>query len=129
MVEIVKITFIGIVGVMLALQFKFIKQDYSIFIGIVVSVFIFMFCIDSFKSMFLRFQTIWSYLGDTSKYLRILLKALGITYICEFGQAICKDAGFSTVADQISIIGKITILFMGLPIIAAVIEQLKILGG
>ena len=66
-----------------------------------------------------------NYLGDAQGYLSILLKVIGITYICEFSAGICKDAGFHSVADQIEILGKLSVLFAGLPILFAVIEQIQ----
>ena len=65
------------------------------------------------------------YLGDSKNYLGILLKVIGITYICEFSAGICKDAGFSSVSDQIEILGKLSVMFAGLPILFAVVEQIR----
>ena len=49
---------------------------------------------------------------------------IGITYICEFSSDICRDAGYQTVAGQIEVLGKLTVMFAGLPILFAVIEQI-----
>ena len=54
-----------------------------------------------------------------------MLKVIGITYICEFSSGICKDAGYQSVAGQIEILGKLTVMFSGLPILFAVIEQIQ----
>ena len=56
--------------------------------------------------------------------LGILMKVVGITYLCEFSVGMCKDAGFTAVADQIEILGKLSVLFAGLPILLAVIRQI-----
>jgi len=58
-------------------------------------------------------------------YLSILIKVIGITYLCEFSAAICKDAGFSTVADQIEVLGKLSVMFAGLPILLALLELIQ----
>ena len=65
------------------------------------------------------------YLGAGEQYLSILLKVMGITYICEFSSGICKDAGYGTVASQIEILGKLSVMFAGIPVLFAVIEQLQ----
>ena len=65
------------------------------------------------------------HLGGAQSYLSILLKVIGITYICEFSAGICKDAGFSSVSDQIEILGKLSVMFAGLPILFAVVEQIQ----
>lgn len=71
-----------------------------------------------------RFPTYNMYLGETQGYLGILMKVVGITYLCEFSAGMCKDAGFTAVADQIEILGKLSVLFAGLPILLAVIRQI-----
>lgn len=52
------------------------------------------------------------------------MKVVGITYLCEFSAGICKDAGFAAVSDQIEILGKLSVLFAGLPILLTVIRQI-----
>lgn len=127
MPDIVKIGFIGIIGVILALQFKSQKPEFSICIGIVSSILILGLGINKLQSMIALYGKMQSYLGDTQYYLTILLKIVGITYICEFCSGICKDAGYGTVAQQIEIMGKVTVLVSGLPILLAVVEQIYML--
>ena len=51
-----------------------------------------------------------------STYLVILVKLIGIAYICEFAASISKDAGYSAVASQIELLGKLTMLVVSLPV-------------
>ena len=71
-----------------------------------------------------EFRGLQQYLGDSKGYLGILMKVVGITYLCEFSDGICKDAGFSSVSDQLEILGKLSVLFAGLPILLSVIRQI-----
>lgn len=125
MQEIVKVAFVGIVGVLLALQFKGQKSEYSTYIGIALSILIFSFCIGQVKVVAEEFGRLGRYLGEAGDYLFVLLKVVGITYICEFSSAMCKDAGFQAVASQIEVLGKLSVMFAGLPILFAVIEQIQ----
>lgn len=125
MSNILKVTFIGIIGIIIAIQFKSTKQEYTILVGVGLSLVIFCFCLSSLEELFGRMKGIWDYVGDSGSYLSILLKVVGITYVCEFGQAISKDAGFMAVSEQIGIVGKLAILMSGLPIILNVLEQLQ----
>ena len=72
-----------------------------------------------------QFEKIRDYLGGAESYLSILLRVIGITYICEFSAGICKDAGYQSVAGQIEILGKLAVMFAGLPILFTVIEQIQ----
>lgn len=125
MTEVIKVGMLGITGVLLALQFKAHKPEYSIYIGFALGVLIFCYVLKQVEAVMTQIDFIRKYLGEAQSYLTILLKVIGITYICEFSAGICKDAGFSSVSDQIEILGKLSIMFAGLPILFAVIEQIQ----
>ena len=58
-------------------------------------------------------------------YIGTLLKMLGITYVAEFSSGICKDAGYHTIATQIEMFGKITILVLSMPILLTLLKTLQ----
>ena len=64
-------------------------------------------------------------LGEDTSFFAILLKVVGITYICEFCAGICKDAGYGAVGGQIEIFGKVMVLLSGLPVLLSVIETIQ----
>ncbi len=125
MTEIVKIGFLGIAGVLLAIQFRGTKGEYATYIGLAVSIIIFCFSMRQMETIMGQFLKIRTYLNGSERYLSILFKVIGITYICEFSADICRDAGYQAVAGQIEVLGKLTVMFAGLPILFAVIEQIQ----
>lgn len=125
MAELIKVSFLGIAGVLLAVQFKSQKPEYGIYIGVGVGILIFAFCLRQMEAVMLQFQRIRDYLGGAESYLSILIRVIGITYICEFSSGICRDAGYQSVAGQIEILGKLAVMFAGLPILFTVIEQIQ----
>ena len=122
--EIVKIGILGIAGVMVALQFRTTKPEISLYMGLAVSILIFSFSLDGLFRILRKMEVLQSYITSGDSYFRLLFKAVGITYICEFSSGICKDAGYQAVAGQIEVLGKLTVMFAGLPILFAVIEQI-----
>ena len=122
--EIIKLSLFGIVGVLLATQFKGIKSEYNFYIGIGIALIIFFYAINSLSSLISELGVLGKYLQGGGGYLGTLLKIVGITYICEFGAGICKDAGFQSIAGQIEVLGKMTVMFAGLPILLALLEQI-----
>ena len=118
MSEIIKIALLGIAGVLFAIQFRQQRPEYTLLIGFALSVLVFSYVLG------LTGQLLEEYLGDAKGYLGILMKVVGITYLCEFSAGICKDAGFAAVSDQIEILGKLSVLFAGLPILLTVIRQI-----
>lgn len=127
MQEIVKVAFLGILGVLLAMQFKGVKQEYSIYIGLALCLLLFGWGLRQIQSILPRIMELWSFLGGMGGYLGVLLKVIGITYVCEFSAGICRDAGYQAIASQIEVLGKLSIMFSGLPILFAVIEQMQLL--
>ena len=65
---------------------------------------------------------------DTSR-ISFDLKVIGITYICEFCANLCRDAGYGSIAGQIELSGKLSVLMLGLPILLTLLETLKSYGG
>lgn len=125
MSELIKIGILGILGVMVALQFRAVRPEYGVYMGLVISVLIFTYAVRQFSAVLGQFALIRQFLGSSQSYLSILLKITGVTYICEFSAGICKDAGYGAVAEQIEILGKLSVMFAGLPILLAVMEQLQ----
>lgn len=123
--ELIRIGLLGIVGVLFALQFKNQKTEVSMYIGLAVAIIIFHYVLSYLFAALEQFKTFQTYLGAGSEYLKILLKVVGITYICEFSSGICKDAGYSSVAMQIELLGKLSVLFAGLPILFALVQQME----
>ena len=125
MQELVKVVFLGIAGVMLAIQFKSQKPEYGMYMGLAVGILVFGYALRQVAAVTAQLGKLRSYLGGAESYLAILLKVIGITYICEFSADICKDAGYQTVAGQIEVLGKLSVMFAGLPVLFAVIEQIQ----
>ena len=63
--------------------------------------------------------------GPGNDYWKTLWKILGITYAAEFSSAICKDAGYQTIALQIEVFAKITILVLSLPVLSALLQTIR----
>lgn len=127
--EVMKISILGLAGVMLALQFKSIKPEISIYIGLTVGIIIFGFALEGLFQMIQKMELLQKYMETGASYFKILFKAVGITYICEFTAAICKDAGYGAVAGQIEVFGKLSVLFMGMPLLIAIIENISAIAG
>ena len=125
MEEVIKIGVIGILSVMLAVQFKHTKSEYGIYIAFGVAILMFSYVIKYLYSLVTQISELQGYLSGSYAYLKALLKIVGITYICEFCAGICKDAGYQSVSNQIEIIGKLSVMIVGMPILMAVIEQIN----
>ena len=118
----IQIALLGVVGTLLALQFKSGKSEYGIYVSLAVSLFLF-FCMLSRLEIFVRtVKKIANYIKLDAGQMSILLKMAGVTYVAEFASGICKDAGYQNIAVQIEIFTKLTILAIGMPVLLALLE-------
>ncbi len=121
----IQIGMTGVLGVLLAVQFKGAKTEYGIYMSVAVSLLLFLCIVDRLKIFVRTIDELGHYIHAGSGYFSIMLKMIGITYISEFSSAICKDAGYQTVAVQIEIFSKLTILAMEMPILLALLETIQ----
>ena len=74
-------------------------------------------------------EVLEAYFDSSGYYIKLIMKMIGITYLCEFGTQICKDVGQGAIALQVELFGKIMVLIIGLPILLSIIEQLVTFEG
>lgn len=117
----------ALVGVFLAVLFKSGKTEYGLLIGLFLSIFLFGKGIGLLESAFLGFVEIKELLGVSFQYIVTLFKVVGMTYVCDISGSLCKDAGYGAVASQIELLGKMSVLAAGLPILLSLVESLQVL--
>lgn len=127
--EVLKIGLLGVAGVMLALQFKSNKPEFGLYIGFAICLLLFSFVVSGLSSVIGSMKEMERYISRDGVYFRILLKVIGITYICEFSSGVCRDAGYTSIAGQIEIFGKLSVLASGMPILLAIIESIQEIAG
>ncbi len=64
-----------------------------------------------------------------SENISLLLKALGICLITQFCADSCLDAGQKAMASKVELAGKVTIVFMSLPLFRQILEIIVSLGS
>lgn len=68
--------------------------------------------------------------GMPVEYGGILLKSLGICFLCQFSSDACKDAGQSALASKVELAGKLMIVLIALPMIEDITQTaVGIIGG
>lgn len=105
------------------------NAEYSTLLSIGACLFIVSFIIGSLGNVLDSIDRITGYININMEYISILLKMLGISYICEFATNICKDAGYGAIASHIELAGRVTMVVMSLPILFHVIDMVVRLMG
>ncbi|MCD8074263.1 MAG: stage III sporulation protein AD [Lachnospiraceae bacterium] len=119
----IKIACLGISAALLGLFMKEVRATFSELISLAACLLILFYTLTRLSSVFELMETLGGYISSQKSYFKILLKIIGITYIADFSSSLCRDAGYSAIAGQIEIFGKISILAISAPIILALMEM------
>lgn len=122
--EVVKIVMIGITGVLLALFLKESKPEYSVYLSFAVGICILGYAVEKLSYLFESIKKIQEFLSVDEKYVLVLLKMTGATYIGQFSSSICKDAGYAAIAGQIELFVKLYLMVLSLPVLLALVETI-----
>ena len=123
--NVIQVAAIGVIGALLALQLKGGRAEYGIYMSVAAGIFLFACIIDRLEIVIRSVEQIGSYINLDAGYLGTMLKMIGITYIAEFSSGVCRDAGYQTIAVQIEIFSRLTILALGMPVLLALLETIR----
>lgn len=116
---------IGIVAMVLAVQIKALRPEYSTYLILAAGVIIAALGVSRLDVIMETVRAIGAYIQVQNIYLGTLLKMIGIAYVSEFASGICKDAGFSSLGMQVEMFGKLSILVISGPVLLALLETLQ----
>ncbi|MDE7267653.1 MAG: stage III sporulation protein AD [Lachnospiraceae bacterium] len=120
-----QICVLAIAGLFAALVVKKDKPEYASLIIMIVGFFIAIRVMLVIGGVVEELQNFEKFISQNVTYLKLLLKLVGITYVCDFAASLSKDAGHSALANHIELFGKIAIMVAGLPVIKMMIEMLE----
>lgn len=121
----IKAVLFGICGVLLAMQFRSGKSEYGLYIVLAVTIALGFMGISGLSPILEVFEEMQRLIGMDSGYMAIFMKIIGISYIAEIACTLCRDAGYGTLASQLEMLGRVTILCMSAPVL---LSLLKVLG-
>ena len=125
-----KIALLGVGTAILALWVKSIKPEYAVWITCTSGVLLAFATMMKLETIMEEIRYLQNYFSEYGSYFKILLKIIGITYLAEFSSGLCKDAGANTMAGQIELFGKLSILVLCMPIVTSLLETIEFfLGG
>ncbi len=112
----------GVIVVLVAIKIKDIDPAYGVVLAIAGCVMIMCYIIGRFEQITLYIQKLMSYVSLNITYIGIILKMIGIAYICQFSSDICKDAGYNAISSQIEMAGRLSLILLSMPVLMSVIE-------
>lgn len=125
MQEILKIIGVAFVTAIAALLLRSTKPELSFAVTVTGILVILLFLVDMLQDSLTIFTKIAELTGVENGLIKILLKIVGVGYITEFGAGILIDFGSPSVADKVSLCGKVVILTLSFPIIESLLTLIQ----
>lgn len=123
--DIVKISLLGVCGVMLGFLLKSTKPEYASFITMAIGLLILGLAVGKVTYLFHTLDKIRESLPIDGSYISTLVKMIGITYIGQFSSSICKDAGYQAIGSQIELFCKLSVMVLSMPVLLALLETIQ----
>ena len=120
--DIVKVIGVAFVTVFAVMVLRPTKPELAAVVSIAGGVIVLLMFVDSLGQVIQGFSSIVSKSGIRSEVFASLLKIIGIGYLTEFAAGICTDAGNGSMAQKVTLAGKVVILVLALPIIDNLIQ-------
>lgn len=123
--DILKVSMLGIVGVILGFFLKETKPEYTCFITMGIGIVILSLAAGKIQYLLESLSKIQNMLPVDGEYITTLIKMIGITYIGQFSAGICKDAGYGAMGTQIELFCKLSIMLLSMPVLLALLETIQ----
>ena len=121
MMNLMAVSLATVIVVLIAVKIKELDSGYGIVLSIAGCVML-MYFVSRFRLIASYIDRLTAYVSVNISYIDVILKMIGIAYICRFSSDICKDAGCNAMASQVEMAGKITLILLSMPILMGVID-------
>lgn len=122
--DIIKISILGLTAVLLAMLVKSYRQEYSYYISLAAGICIFLYVAAKLQFILTYIKKMEELIPLQNTCATVLFKMIGVTYVAEFSSGLCKDAGYQTIAGQIELFARLSILVLSMPVLFAFMETI-----
>ena len=122
--EVIRVSACVLLGTMAAMMLRKEKPQFHFMVGLALGLAVLGISMQRIRQVTESMARLKDCLGPGSDQLGILVKVLGITYVCEFSAGVCQDAGCGFLAGQLETLGKLSVMASGLAILGTLIDQI-----
>jgi stage III sporulation protein AD len=127
--DIVKIAIAGIIAGVLVIAIRQKQPEIALQVSMVAGLIIFIYVLDYLVTAINYIKDIIQKYNIPYEGITIVIKIIGIAYICEFAVQILKDTGEGSIASKVELAGRVLIIVISLPVITSFMNLvLKLLG-
>ncbi len=121
--SIIQFSVLAVIAMLVAVLLKKYQPELSMVICIGMCMLLLFYLVQAFDEI----QSFFTFISGTVniEYIGVLLKLIGIAYICEFASGLCRDAGYKSLSGQIETAGRVAMMVITLPIMRAIVETVN----
>lgn len=127
--EIVQIALIGILSGVLVIAIKQKQPELGMQVSLVAGLIIFIYALDYLVTAVDYIRDVVSRYDIPYESITVVLKIIGVAYICEFAVQLLKDTGESSIASKVELAGRVFIIVLSLPVITSFMNMVLGLLG
>lgn len=122
--DILQIIGIALIGVIAALIVKPHHKHIAIQISIATAIIIFLSVSTALGGAVEKIMQLAGKFDVDVDYIGIVIRLIGIAYICQIACEVCRDAGENAIAANVELGGKVLVLLYSLPIIEGLLNMI-----
>ena len=123
MESILSIAGLAVVATAICLVLSNYNKEFAMTAALCCGCAIFLYCVITMTPIIDTINEMAEKYSINNSYIKLLLKALGISYITQIAVNTCDDAGLSAVARKVELAGKVTVLILALPLLRDLLDM------
>lgn len=128
--NLIAVSFAAVIVVLIAIKIKDMDSGYGVILSMAGCVMVMYFVVSRFRQIADYIDMITAYISVNITYIDVILKMIGLAYVCQFSSDLCRDAGYNAIASQVEMAGKISLILLSMPVLMSVIDLVvKIVEG
>lgn len=122
-----KIIFVALITIILSITISKINPEFKVYITVIFGLLVIFILFNQMKDNLAGFISIFNKYDIKVENFNIILKIVGIAYICDFISLLCKDLNYESIGKKIEMAGKVVILIYSFDVIKIFIDQILLL--
>lgn len=122
-----KIIFIAVITIILSITISKVNPEFKIYITVIFGMLVIFLLFDKAKKNIAEFIDLFYKYDVKIENFSIILKIVGIAYICDFISLLCKDLDYESIGKKVEMAGKLIILIYSFNVIKVFLDQILIL--
>lgn len=112
----------GLVAAAAAVLLRQYKPEYAMMVSLAAVTFLFFWILGEILPALNTLRGMMERTAFSSSALKILMKCLGVCYLCEIAGQVCREAGQTAIASKVELAGKAAVLLLCLPMFEELLQ-------